>query len=477
MPLTPPNAVGNRGAADEPGDYFQLQHVSPTQGSSPDSPEFAASLVLPPGTDSRPPPSRPTDANTLVVTPPPPENLGNSNANVRRELLPDRSKRKPQPSSLSPGYFSLHAPNGLLTPGHAALWASAAIRERKETAFQPPAENDVGFPSDHDARHLDTVNLPPLPSPTFSEMFYFEQPTPRIGENGMPQILLTPADGCGSYFWGTDDAQPAPSHRQAPSLMSAQAPSEISSAAISEEKIPTGLTNCQRALCGHEPGLADELAVSPGDALQIYKRFKDGWILGRNITQNTRGVFPSGCLTFRSPTATSLGSNLTPPTFMSSSSRQDSNLSTAMSFRSSASAWLYGPDKAPSSTVPTVVATKKHESRNPFRKKKSPASTTTAAADSTRTLAVQSLSVTGGEMDGSGGGVVLDTSTTVLVEVPAHPKHTGTRRRPLPVSKWQKMRRPVVVGLAMIVAFALVLGLGLGLGKVRPAAQTRALHE
>ncbi|ORY99933.1 hypothetical protein BCR43DRAFT_435320 [Syncephalastrum racemosum] len=56
------------------------------------------------------------------------------------------------------------------------------------------------------------------------------------------------------------------------------------------------------------PSLSDELEVQPGDQVQVFVEYDDGWCLGANLTrgsQNQRGVFPKQCVeqTFMAPPA------------------------------------------------------------------------------------------------------------------------------------------------------------------------------
>ncbi|KAI9100628.1 hypothetical protein DFS34DRAFT_615263 [Phlyctochytrium arcticum] len=81
--------------------------------------------------------------------------------------------------------------------------------------------------------------------------------------------------------------------------------------------------------------MPDEIGISVGDECEIYKRFHDGWIHGRNRSTNKIGIFPGGCLTCLTPPGGL-------PPFMSSALRQDSMMS-MKSFVSSSSQWMYGP--------------------------------------------------------------------------------------------------------------------------------------
>ncbi|KAI7886602.1 hypothetical protein K492DRAFT_203133 [Lichtheimia hyalospora FSU 10163] len=48
----------------------------------------------------------------------------------------------------------------------------------------------------------------------------------------------------------------------------------------------------------YNPSLEDEIYVLPGDVVQVYAEYDDGWCLGMNISRdNARGVFPKSCFT------------------------------------------------------------------------------------------------------------------------------------------------------------------------------------
>lgn len=48
----------------------------------------------------------------------------------------------------------------------------------------------------------------------------------------------------------------------------------------------------------YNPSLEDEIYVLPGDTVQVYAEYDDGWCLGMNISRgNARGVFPKHCIT------------------------------------------------------------------------------------------------------------------------------------------------------------------------------------
>ncbi|KAG0169288.1 hypothetical protein DFQ30_003762 [Apophysomyces sp. BC1015] len=52
----------------------------------------------------------------------------------------------------------------------------------------------------------------------------------------------------------------------------------------------------------YEPTLNDEINVQPGDQVQVYEEYDDGWCLGMNLTRGqTRGVFPKHCVLPPSP--------------------------------------------------------------------------------------------------------------------------------------------------------------------------------
>jgi hypothetical protein len=48
--------------------------------------------------------------------------------------------------------------------------------------------------------------------------------------------------------------------------------------------------------------LDDELYIQPGDKVQIYTEYDDGWCLGINLTRGgSRGVFPQHCINIERP--------------------------------------------------------------------------------------------------------------------------------------------------------------------------------
>ncbi|KAI8911327.1 hypothetical protein DFJ77DRAFT_512338 [Powellomyces hirtus] len=241
--------------------------------------------------------------------------------------------------------------------------------------------------------------LPPLPSPTFSELFYLEGDVPRTP---MPQICFTPAESQTNTFWafwGSED--PLQAHIQ----------EQPSSHALSRDDGDND-SAAERAVIAHEPGLPDEIAVSRGDRMQVIQQYKDGWILGQNLTTHQNGVFPGACLRHLSPAGFS-------PPFLSSSTRQDST--SAMSFKTSASKWLYAPEEI---------------KRSPERNLHGPL----AADDSSHSR---------------------EEGYAIVEEVAISPRMM--RRHIL----WERGKKAFQVFVLMSVAIALVLGLGLGLGKVR----------
>lgn len=55
----------------------------------------------------------------------------------------------------------------------------------------------------------------------------------------------------------------------------------------------------------YTPTLDDELYIQPGDQVQIYTEYDDGWCLAINLTRGrARGVFPKHCVLSPSPTMT-----------------------------------------------------------------------------------------------------------------------------------------------------------------------------
>ncbi|KAI7856160.1 hypothetical protein BDC45DRAFT_427330, partial [Circinella umbellata] len=47
----------------------------------------------------------------------------------------------------------------------------------------------------------------------------------------------------------------------------------------------------------YTPTLDDEIYVHPGDQVQVYTEYDDGWCLGSNLSRgNLRGVFPLHCI-------------------------------------------------------------------------------------------------------------------------------------------------------------------------------------
>lgn len=60
----------------------------------------------------------------------------------------------------------------------------------------------------------------------------------------------------------------------------------------------------------YTPTLDDEIMVHPGDHVQVYTEYDDGWCLGVNLSRDyIRGVFPSTVL----PQSPSLASTSTHP--------------------------------------------------------------------------------------------------------------------------------------------------------------------
>ncbi|KAI8141478.1 hypothetical protein BJV82DRAFT_495984, partial [Fennellomyces sp. T-0311] len=50
-------------------------------------------------------------------------------------------------------------------------------------------------------------------------------------------------------------------------------------------------------VAGYMPALSDEIQVRPGDQVQVFVEYDDGWCLGANLTTGQqRGVFPKHCI-------------------------------------------------------------------------------------------------------------------------------------------------------------------------------------
>ncbi|KAI8919908.1 hypothetical protein DFJ77DRAFT_450430 [Powellomyces hirtus] len=88
--------------------------------------------------------------------------------------------------------------------------------------FPPPFDHDPDLTSSSPPASTllpdDIAALPPLPSPTFSELFYLEEDLPRTPRPlappslGPPQLVLTPAEGNARVFWESDEPQQLQSH-------------------------------------------------------------------------------------------------------------------------------------------------------------------------------------------------------------------------------------------------------------------------
>lgn len=84
----------------------------------------------------------------------------------------------------------------------------------------------------------------------------------------------------------------------------------------------------------YNPSLEDEIYVLPGDTIQVYAEYDDGWCLGMNISRgNARGVFPKHCITVDQDDITNEGADtlddagaLSPPQADKRRSRRTSSL-------------------------------------------------------------------------------------------------------------------------------------------------------
>ncbi|KAJ3154518.1 hypothetical protein HDU86_004647 [Geranomyces michiganensis] len=312
----------------------------------------------------------------------------------------------------------------------------------------PPWQEHHHLPAPQ-RRQSSELSLPPLPSPTFSELFYLEGEGPRTP---MPQIMLTPADGPASTFWGTEDVLE---------------PGRMPSTPYTPTSMFNDRPRWQYAVSYHEPGYPDEIAVSVGDKLEVYKQYQDGWILGYNHTTKKKGIFPGGCVNHLVPHAGSSAGGIgvrvggtTPPPFMSSSSRQDST--SAMSFTSSASKWLYGPPEDDSDVPPGLSKPLDGQPRSRSRSRDRHTQKITTGGIGSASLLHDSSSRTLHNAGGSRGA----SATHQLVEVDPKRAPPSARRLRL-VHTWERVRKPILVTVLMVVAISLVLGLGLGFGKVR----------
>ncbi|KAJ3179901.1 hypothetical protein HDU87_002469 [Geranomyces variabilis] len=400
--------------------------------------------------------ARSTFPGILVVTPP------------ANETAPQLQWAELSPPGSGGGSASLAVPSAAarrLSSNHSSL--SPPPRLTLTRAFAVPGET---VPATDDSLQLQPgvagrrsgdLSLPPLPSPTFSELFYLEGEGPRTP---MPQIMLTPADGHQATFWGPTDDMLEPTE------------------AASTPWTPTSMFNdrptWQSAVSYHEPGYPDEIAVSVGDKLEVYKQYQDGWILGFNHTTKTKGIFPGGCLNHLVPHAGTIGgggggeSGRT-PSFLTSSSRQDST--SAMSFTSSASKWLYGPpdENAPANDAATKDGQARSRSRSRERtddRGGGGAGGAGGTKSSTGGAASSAQSSSSRTLQSGGGG---SSTRHQMVEVDAKRALPSARHLRL-VHTWQRARKPILVTLLMIIAISLVLGLGLGFGKVRAPPERNA---
>ncbi|KAJ3189228.1 hypothetical protein HDU85_002853 [Gaertneriomyces sp. JEL0708] len=213
-------------------------------------------------------------------------------------------------------------------------------RDARSSSFTVGHNEDIALSAEtgvaSDASSASSFPLPPLPSPTFSEMFFLESDrspvpstTPQItvtpsGEtppiisdnyvaethspghevhDGMPKDSLAlpatlpplPSPTFSEFFYlESETPLSTPRPRRESSLVTSeggdQLPKSISEQVSLNESTHTDDTQekvrqlCQRGECitrqkaiaGHIAGMSDETSIRAGDVLEIYKQFKDG---------------------------------------------------------------------------------------------------------------------------------------------------------------------------------------------------------
>ncbi|KAI9017035.1 hypothetical protein BC832DRAFT_4818 [Gaertneriomyces semiglobifer] len=145
----------------------------------------------------------------------------------------------------------------------------------------PGHEVHDGMPKDSLA--LPTT-LPPLPSPTFSEFFYLESETP----------LSTPRPRRESSLVTSEAGDQPPKNSSEQVSLDESTHTDDTQEKVRQLCQRGECITRQKAIAGHIAGMSDETSIRAGDVLEIYKQFKDGWILGKNCRTNQAGFFPGG---------------------------------------------------------------------------------------------------------------------------------------------------------------------------------------
>ncbi|KAI8820692.1 uncharacterized protein EV422DRAFT_59764 [Fimicolochytrium jonesii] len=279
---------------------------------------------------------------------------------------PDKNRTVPNPMSVSPTQQGQRSPlegDAPLSPssGTTALLTVPVTASRPKQVCRPPPETTTTVDIAPCVNDLEKVhgNLPPLPSPTFSELFYLQSERP------IPQFTLTPAvEEPSGIFWANETVSPPSSPNGEPQRQT-QRDESFSNNLL---HAPGHAARFHTAVKSFEPSLPDELQVAVGDRLEVQRRFKDGWLMGRNCTTNKRGVYPGDCI------AHDVVSGSQFPHFISESSRSDSCMS-GVSFVTNGSKDHYGDPQLMSDSTITI-----EEVEAPQTKGRMPLSTARIAA-------------------------------------------------------------------------------------------------
>lgn len=148
--------------------------------------------------------------------------------------------------------------------------------------FTAPMTNYQGAYNNYNA----SSNPVPAPAPPFSFMEQQQQQQQKL--QPAPPPVPPPTLGVNTVAAGTAPIVPEPL-----SATVVATPTTDPSQDLWQQQ-PIGTYTIVAA---YTPTLNDEIDVQPGDQVQIFVEYDDGWCLGANITRgNVRGVFPKHCI-------------------------------------------------------------------------------------------------------------------------------------------------------------------------------------
>ncbi|ORZ32839.1 hypothetical protein BCR44DRAFT_1501696 [Catenaria anguillulae PL171] len=148
--------------------------------------------------------------------------------------------------------------------------AAAAAKKNKNGSGSLP-QSQAG--SSSTTNLLAGASLPPTPVPPMPQQYGAVPHTPQPYMPAPQQPMLTGASGVSS-----NSSYGMPTPAQAPAM----APEPI--IATRQATMPFAATQ------------GDEISLNPGDTVDVFQRFDDGWARGRSRTSGATGFFPYACI-------------------------------------------------------------------------------------------------------------------------------------------------------------------------------------